>query len=92
LAALVFGPDPAANMIQADGLGRFASLAVLVAAALALLLSIPKVADFTRRAGPYYALLLLATGNDASRQRLHDDLPRVEILSIASTSSSVLPR
>jgi NADH-quinone oxidoreductase subunit N len=63
LAALTLWPaSPAVqNMIQADGLGRFASLAILVAAALALFLSIPRVTDFTRRPGPYYALVLLAT-------------------------------
>jgi NADH-quinone oxidoreductase subunit N len=63
LAALVFRPSSPAvlNMLQADGFGRFASLAVLAAAALAVLLSIPTAADFTQRAGPYFALVLLAT-------------------------------
>jgi NADH-quinone oxidoreductase subunit N len=74
------------NMIQADGLGRFASLAVLVAAALALLLSIPRVVDFTRRAGPYYALVLLATVGMTTLCIASDFMTiflGVEILSIA---------
>jgi NADH-quinone oxidoreductase subunit N len=63
LAALALRPAVPAvqNMILADGLGRLASSAILVAAALALLLSIPRLVDFARRPGPYYALVLLAT-------------------------------
>jgi len=88
LAALALRPAVPAvqNMIQADGLGRFASLAILVAAALALLLSIPRVADFTRRAGPYYALILLATVGMTTLCIASDFMTiflGVEILSIA---------
>jgi len=88
LAALVLRPaDPAfGNMILADGLGRFASLAILVASALALLLSIPRVAEFTRRAGPYYALVLLATAGMTTLCIASDFMTiflGVEILSIA---------
>jgi NADH-quinone oxidoreductase subunit N len=88
LAALVLRPATPAvqNMLRADGLGRFASLAVLVAAALALLLSIPRVADFTRRAGPYYALVLLATAGMTTLCIASDFMTiflGVEILSIA---------
>ncbi|MCX7671532.1 MAG: NADH-quinone oxidoreductase subunit N [Anaerolineae bacterium] len=53
-----FGPG---NMALADGLGLFASAAVLIAAGLAILLAMERAADFTRRIGAYYALLLLAT-------------------------------
>ncbi len=49
------------TMALADGLGLFASAAVLIAAGLAILLALERVADFTRRAGAYYALILLAT-------------------------------
>ncbi|MEJ5197619.1 MAG: proton-conducting transporter membrane subunit, partial [Anaerolineae bacterium] len=53
-----FGPG---SMALADGLGLFASATVLIAAALAILLAMERAADFTRRIGAYYALLLLAT-------------------------------
>ena len=49
------------DMALADGLGLFAALAILVAAALAILLALERTADFTRRPGPYFALLLLAS-------------------------------
>ncbi len=48
------------TMALQDGLALVASAAVLIAAALAILLSLERVADFTSRAGAYYALLLLA--------------------------------
>jgi NADH-quinone oxidoreductase subunit N len=88
LAALALRPASPAlqNMIQADGLGRFASLAILAAAALALLLSIPKIADFTRREGPYYALILLATAGMTTLAIASDFMTiflGIEILSIA---------
>jgi NADH-quinone oxidoreductase subunit N len=88
LAALLLRPAVPAvqNMILADGLGRFASLAILVAAALAILLSIPKVANFTRRVGPYYALILLATAGMTTLSIASDFMTiflGVEILSIA---------
>jgi NADH-quinone oxidoreductase subunit N len=88
LTALVLRPAVPAvqNMILADGLGRFASLAVLVAAALAILLSIPRVGDFTRRVGPYYALVLLATAGMTTLCIASDFMTiflGVEILSIA---------
>ena len=62
-AALLLRPASPAfqTMALADGLGRFASAAVLIAAALAILLSVERVADFTQHAGAYYALILLAT-------------------------------
>ena len=88
LAALVLRPATPAvqNMLRADGLGRFASLAILVAAALAILLSIPRVTDFTRRAGPYYALVLLATAGMTTLSIASDFMTiflGIEILSIA---------
>ncbi len=49
------------TMALADGLGLFASAAVLIAAGLAILLAVERVADFTPRAGAYYSLILLAT-------------------------------
>jgi NADH-quinone oxidoreductase subunit N len=87
LAALVLRPASPAiqNMIVADGLGRFGSLAVLAAAALALLLSIPR-AEFTTRAGAYYALLLLATAGMTTLTVAGDFMTiflGIEILSIA---------
>lgn len=54
-------PSGPGNMALADGLGLFASAAVLIAAGLAVLLALERVADFTPRAGAYYALILLAT-------------------------------
>ncbi|MGC8780339.1 MAG: NADH-quinone oxidoreductase subunit N, partial [Anaerolineae bacterium] len=64
LAAVFFcrSASPAfQNMALADGLGLFAGAAVLIAAGLAILLAMERAADFTRRVGAYYALLLLAT-------------------------------
>jgi NADH-quinone oxidoreductase subunit N len=49
------------NMALADGLGRFMGAAVLAAAALAALLSIERIGDYTDRPGAFYALLLLAS-------------------------------
>lgn len=49
------------QMMLADGLGLFASAAILLAAGLATLLAMERVSDFTRRPGPYFALLLLAS-------------------------------
>ncbi len=48
------------NMALADGLSWIAGAAILIAVGLAILVSIDHVADFTRRIGAYYALLLLA--------------------------------
>lgn len=48
------------NMALADGLGLLAAAAILIAAGLALLLALERTADFTKRPGPYYALILLA--------------------------------
>lgn len=48
------------NMMLADGLGLFASAAILLAAGLAVLLAMERTADFTSRPGTYFALLLLA--------------------------------
>jgi NADH-quinone oxidoreductase subunit N len=62
--AAVFFVRPASpdfqGMAVADNLGLFASAAILLAAGLAMLLSLERVSDFTRRPGPYYALILLA--------------------------------
>jgi NADH-quinone oxidoreductase subunit N len=63
LAAVLFvhpaSPD-FQGMSLADNLGLFASATILLAAGLAMLLSLERVSDFTRRPGPYYALILLA--------------------------------
>jgi len=48
-------------MSLADGLGLIAAAAILIAAGLAILLALERADDFTRRPGPYYALILLAT-------------------------------
>jgi len=64
LAAVFFCRSAAAmfqTMALADGLGLFAGAAILIAAGLAILLAMERVADFTGRIGAYYALLLLAT-------------------------------
>ncbi len=45
----------------ADALGIIAAGLILIAAALAVLLGLERAADFTRRPGPYYALILLAS-------------------------------
>jgi NADH-quinone oxidoreductase subunit N len=74
------------NMALADGLGLFASAAVLIAAALALLLSIERVSDFTRHAGAYYALTLLATAGMTALTTASDFMTifvALEILSLA---------
>jgi len=47
-------------MALADGLSWIAGAAILIAVGLAILVSIDHVADFTRRIGAYYALVLLA--------------------------------
>jgi NADH-quinone oxidoreductase subunit N len=64
LAAVLFvhpaSPD-FQGMSLADNLGLFASATILLAAGLAMLLSLDRVSDFTRRPGPYYALILLAS-------------------------------
>ena len=74
------------TMALADGLGLFASAAVLIAAALALLLSIERVADFTTHAGAYYALVLLATAGMVALTIASDFMTifiAIEILSLA---------
>jgi len=45
----------------ADGLGIIAAAAILIAAALAVLLALERTEDLTKRPGPYYALILLAS-------------------------------
>ena len=63
---------------MADGMARFASVAILIGGSLAILLALDRVGDFTRRAGAYYALVLLATAGMVAmvdRQQFHDDLP-----------------
>jgi NADH-quinone oxidoreductase subunit N len=49
------------SMALADGLGIFAAAAISIAAGLAILLALERTEDFTRRPGPYYALILLAS-------------------------------
>lgn len=74
------------TMALADGLGLFTSGAVLIAAALALLLSLERVTDFTRHVGAYYALTLLATAGMAALTIASDFMTifvAVEILSLA---------
>ena len=87
LALVAVPVDPAfQTMALADGLGLFASAAVLVAAALALLLSIERVADFTTHAGAYYALVLLATAGMVALTISSDFMTifiAIEILSLA---------
>ena len=64
LAAAIWCPTTTPNfqeMAVADGLARFASVAILIGGSLAILLALDRVGDFTRRAGAYYALVLLAT-------------------------------
>src|SRR5512133_3937228 len=67
LAALVVGlaltpaDEALQSMALADGLGRILGAAVLIAAGLACLISIERVADFTGRGGAFFVMLLLAT-------------------------------
>ena len=79
--------DPAfQTMALADGLGRFAGVAVLIAAGLALLLAVDRVADFTTHSGAYYALLLLATVGMQALATANDFMTifiAIEILSLA---------
>ena len=73
------------TMALADGLGLFAS-GLLIAAALALLLSLERVADFTPHAGAYYALILLATTGMTALTIASDFMTifiAIEILSLA---------
>jgi NADH-quinone oxidoreductase subunit N len=62
IAALWMVPAQPAfqTMALADGMARFMGIAVLAAAALATLLSIERIGDYTQRPGAFYALLLLA--------------------------------
>ena len=64
LAGAIWCPTTTPNfqeMAVADGLARFASVAILIGGSLAILLALDRVGDFTHRAGAYYALVLLAT-------------------------------
>jgi NADH-quinone oxidoreductase subunit N len=88
LASLVVKPTTAAvqTMALADSLGRFASMMVLIAAGLTILLAIERVSDFTRRIGPFYALLLLAAVGMTTLTIANDFMTifvAVEILSLA---------
>jgi NADH-quinone oxidoreductase subunit N len=62
------------GMALADGLGVFAAVAVLIAAGLAILLANQRMDDFTRRTGPYFALLLLATAGMIAMAKGNDFL------------------
>jgi NADH-quinone oxidoreductase subunit N len=87
VALFLVPADPAfQTMALADGLGLFASAAVLIAAALALLLSIERVTDFTSHVGAYYALILLATAGMTALTIANDFMTifiAIEILSLA---------
>ena len=87
VALFLVPADPAfQTMALADGLGLFASAAVLIAAALALLLSIERVTDFTSHVGAYYALILLATAGMTALTIASDFMTifiAIEILSLA---------
>lgn len=89
LAAVFFCRSASATfqtMALADGLGLFASAAVLIAAGLATLLAMERVADFTARPGAYYALLLLATAGMAAMTTAGDLMTifiALEIFSLA---------
>ncbi len=74
------------GMALADGLGIFAAAAILIAAALAILLALERTADFTRRPGPYYALILLASAGMIAMAQGNDFLViflGLEIFSLA---------
>ncbi len=74
------------KMAVADGLGRFASIAIGIAAALAALLAIARAEDFTKHTGAYNALLLLATARMQAMTIAADFLTLflgLEILSLA---------
>ncbi len=74
------------TMALADGLALFASATVLIAAGLAILLALERVADFTARPGAYYALLLLATAGMAAMTTAGDLMTifiALEIFSLA---------
>ena len=74
------------SMALADGLGRVAAVAILIAAGLAVLLALGRLTDFTSRAGAYYALLLLAATGMLAMVKANDFLViflGLEIFSIA---------
>jgi NADH-quinone oxidoreductase subunit N len=74
------------TMAVADDLSRIASVAILIAASLAVLISMDHVQDFTRRAGAYYALILLATTGMVGMTLASDFMTiflTLEILSLA---------
>jgi NADH-quinone oxidoreductase subunit N len=88
LASLFLKPASPAiqTMALADNLGRFATIAVLIATILAILSAIDRVSDFTRRIGPYYALLLAAAAGMITLTIANDFLTifvAIEILSLA---------
>ena len=62
------------GMSLADGLGQFAAVAVLAAAAMAILLAVHRTDDFTRHPGPYYALILLAAAGMIAMAKGNDFL------------------
>ena len=78
------------NMALADGLGLFASAAVLIAAGLAILLALERVTDFTPRAGAYYALLLLATAGMTAMATASDFMTIFVALEIFSLALYIL--
>jgi len=93
LAATLFWrlPSPAfQTMALADDLGLFASAVVLIAAGLAILLALERVADFTPRAGAYYALLLLATAGMTAMTTASDLMTIFVALEIFSLALYIL--
>jgi NADH-quinone oxidoreductase subunit N len=89
LAAALFArpAEPAFQaMALSDMLGLVAGAAVLIAAGLAILLALERVADFTARVGAFYALLLLATAGMQAMTIASDFMTiflALEILSLA---------
>jgi NADH-quinone oxidoreductase subunit N len=78
------------TMALADGLGLFASAAVLIAAGLAILLALERVADFTPRAGAYYSLVLLATAGMTAMTTASDLMTIFVALEIFSLALYIL--
>lgn len=78
--------DAGRTLALNDGLAWFTGIAILIAVGLAILISIDRVADFTRRAGAYYALLLLAAAGMLAMATAADFMTMfvaLEILSLA---------
>jgi NADH-quinone oxidoreductase subunit N len=83
-------PPAFQTMALADGLGLFASAAVLIGAGLAILLAVERVVDFTPRAGAYYALILLATAGMTAMTTASDLMTIFVALEIFSLALYIL--